>query len=179
MADTRVSVIGCGAVGSIIAAHLARLAHADVWLYGTDAAHIAAVQAAGLRVSGAADFTAQLSVTANAAEIPRCDFSIVAVEAAGLRETIAAVAHAFDERTGVCVLGGADSAAMAAEYAKWVMRGETGITGRLAEPGRVILDDVGKTQLAPFTPSGVPMITVAAVADMLTRAGLPAGFANG
>ncbi|MBA2357536.1 MAG: 2-dehydropantoate 2-reductase, partial [Actinobacteria bacterium] len=48
----RVCIVGCGAVGSLFAAHLAQLADVEVWAFDLDSAHVAAINRGGLRISG-------------------------------------------------------------------------------------------------------------------------------
>ena len=57
-APVRVAVVGCGAIGSLYAAHLARVPGVEVWAVDPWAEHVAAIEAEGLRVTGQADFTA-------------------------------------------------------------------------------------------------------------------------
>jgi 2-dehydropantoate 2-reductase len=173
MPGTRISIIGCGAVGSIFAAHLARLSDVEVWAFDVNAEHVRAMQTSGLRITGAADFTAHLRATANAGEIPRCDFGIVATKSVHTRAAVAAVAHAFDERSAVCsVQNGVGNEEIIAEHVKHVVRGTTFPAGHLAAPGHVVYDIAGKTWIGPFEPSGTPMIMVLALADLLNHAGM-------
>ncbi len=60
---TKVVVAGAGSIGSLLAAHLARVA--DVTVLTRREEHAAALRENGLRVSGRADFTAQLDATAD------------------------------------------------------------------------------------------------------------------
>jgi 2-dehydropantoate 2-reductase len=139
MADTRISIIGCGAVGSIFAAHLARLPDVEVWAFDVNAEHIRAIKDSGLRISGAADFTARLEATANPNEIPRCDFGIVATKSVHTRSAIAAAAHAFDDRSAVCsVQNGVGNEEIIAEHVRYVVRGTTFPAGHVAAPGHVV-----------------------------------------
>ncbi|HMD31984.1 MAG TPA: 2-dehydropantoate 2-reductase [Candidatus Acidoferrales bacterium] len=175
MADTRISIIGCGAVGSIFAAHLARLPDVEVWAFDVNAEHIRAIQTSGLRLSGAADFTVQLQATADPNQIPRCDFGIVATKSVHTRAAMAVAAHAFDDRSAVCsVQNGVGNEEIIAEYVRYVIRGTTFPAGHVAAPGHVVYDIAGKTWIGPFEPSGTPMIKVSALADMLNHAGLSA-----
>ncbi len=48
----RVCVVGCGAVGSLFAANLAQLEDVEVWAYDLDRAHVDAINADGLRLTG-------------------------------------------------------------------------------------------------------------------------------
>src|SRR5438128_9807330 len=59
----KICIIGCGAVGSLFAAHLARAGEADVWAYDVWKEHIDAINKNGLTLSGAADFNAHLKAT--------------------------------------------------------------------------------------------------------------------
>src|ERR1051326_5778740 len=77
----RICVVGCGAVGSLFAAHLARAGKHEVWAYDVSRAHVDAINRTGLHLSGAANFTAKLRATNDATELPLCDFGIVATKA--------------------------------------------------------------------------------------------------
>src|SRR6476661_4230150 len=98
----KICIIGCGAVGSLFAAHLAKAGEAEVWAYDLWKEHTQAISKNGLRLSGAADFTARLNATSHAPEIPRCDYGIVATKAIHTRDAIRQIAHAFDENSAVC-----------------------------------------------------------------------------
>jgi 2-dehydropantoate 2-reductase len=65
---SRVVVAGAGSIGSLLAAHLARVTEVTVLTRREE--HAAALEADGLRVSGRADFTARPRATAHPAELP-------------------------------------------------------------------------------------------------------------
>ena len=98
----KICIIGCGAVGSLFAAHLARAGEAEVWAYDVWKEHTDAIRNQGLRLSGAAEFTSRLNATSNPRELPRCDYGIVATKAIHTRHAITQTAHIFDERSAVC-----------------------------------------------------------------------------
>ena len=77
----RVCVVGCGAVGSLFAANLATLDDVEVWAFDLFQAHVDAINADGLRLSGAGEVHARLQATSDAAALPPCDFGIVATKA--------------------------------------------------------------------------------------------------
>lgn len=173
MSGPRISIIGCGAVGSIFAAHLARLPDVEVWAYDVNGDHVHAINESGLRLSGAANFTARLRATACADEIPRCEFGIVATKSIHTRAAIAAAAHAFGDRSAVCsVQNGVGNEEIIAEYVRNVIRGTTFPAGHLIAPGHVAYDIAGKTWIGPFEPAGTPMILVSALADLLNHSDL-------
>ncbi len=98
----RICIIGCGAVGSLFAAHLARAGEVEVWAYDVWKEHTDAIRASGLRLSGAAEFTARMNATTAPSEIPRCDYGIVATKAIHTRNAISHTAKIFDENSAVC-----------------------------------------------------------------------------
>src|SRR5205807_4053715 len=91
----KVCIVGCGAVGSLFAANLAQLDDVEVWAYDLSREHVDAINANGLRLSGADEVLGRVCATADAAELPACDFGIVATKAMHTEPAIEATAHAF------------------------------------------------------------------------------------
>ncbi len=169
----RVCVIGCGAVGSLFAAHLGKKGEAEVWAYDVWTEHIEAINKNGLRLSGAADFTAKLYATNDARELPRCDYGIVATKAIHTRVAIAQAARAFDESSAVCsVQNGVGSEEIIAEHVKYVIRGTTFPAGHPVAPGHIGFDIAGDTWIGPFEPTNTPMSKVEELAGLITRSGM-------
>jgi 2-dehydropantoate 2-reductase len=169
----RVVVIGCGAVGSLFAAHLAQLDDAEVWAFDLAADHVAAINEHGLRLSGAGELVGRVCATTDAAELPPCDFGIVAVKSMHTSSAIKAVAHAFEHGAVASVQNGAGNEELIAEAVREVIRGTTFPAGHLVEPGHVGWDTKGDTTIGPFEPSPAPIQKVEQLADALTRSGMP------
>jgi 2-dehydropantoate 2-reductase len=74
----RVCVVGCGAVGSLFAANLATLDDVEVWAFDLNRSHVDAIKKNGLQLVGAGAVTGHPHATSDAAELPACDFGIVA-----------------------------------------------------------------------------------------------------
>ena len=169
----RICIIGCGAVGSLFAAHLAKGGEVEVWAYDVWREHIAAIRNSGLRLSGAADFSVRLSATSDPKELPRCDYGIVATKAIHTKMAIAQVAHIFDEHSPVCsVQNGVGNEEIIAEHVKFVIRGTTFPAGHPIAPGHVGFDIKGDTWIGPFEPTHTPMQKVEELAGLLTRSGM-------
>jgi 2-dehydropantoate 2-reductase len=166
-------VVGCGAVGSLFAANLAQLADVEVWAYDLDRAHVDAINRDGLRLSGAGDLTGRLRATADAADLPACDFGIVATKCMHTAAAIGATAHAFAAGSVASVQNGVGNEEAIAEHVERVIRGTTFPAGRILEPGHVQWDVKGDTTLGPFEPSPAPLAEVERLADACTRAGMP------
>jgi 2-dehydropantoate 2-reductase len=169
----KVCVVGCGAVGSIFAAHLAKRGEAEVYAYDVSKDHVEAIRKKGLRLSGAADFTAPVHATTNAKEIPVCDFGIMATKSTHTRGAIEQTAHIFNESSAVCsVQNGVGNEEIIAERVRYVIRGTTFPAGHIVEPGHVGYDIAGDTWIGPFEPTNTPMDRVTTLAQLLNRAGL-------
>jgi 2-dehydropantoate 2-reductase len=169
----KVCIIGCGAVGSLFAAHLAKAGEAEVWAYDVWKEHTDAIRTHGLRLTGAAEFTAQLNATSNPSELPRCDYGIVATKAIHTRNAISQVAHVFDDKSAVCsVQNGVGNEEIIAEHVKCVIRGTTFPAGHPVAPGHVGYDIKGDTWVGPFEPTHTPMAKVKELADLITRSGM-------
>jgi 2-dehydropantoate 2-reductase len=169
----RICVVGCGAVGSLFAAHLARSGEAEVWAYDVWKEHVEAIRKHGLELSGAANFTVRLEATSDPRELPRCDYGIVATKAIHTRTAIAQVAAIFDENSAVCsVQNGAGNEEIIAEHVKFPIRGTTFPAGHPIAPGHIAYDIQGDTWLGPFEPSHTPMAKVEELAGLLTRSGM-------
>jgi 2-dehydropantoate 2-reductase len=169
----RICVVGCGAVGSLFAANLAQLDDVEVWAYDLARDHVDAINANGLRLSGAGEVVGRLRATANAEELPACDFGIVATKAMHTEPAIAATAHAFAAGSVCTVQNGLGNEEALAGHVARVIRGTTFPAGRVVEPGHVQWDVKGDTTIGPFEPSPAPLGEVERLADACTRAGLP------
>jgi 2-dehydropantoate 2-reductase len=169
----RVCVVGCGAVGSLFAANLAQLDDVEVWAYDLSREHVEAINAEGLRLSGAGEVVGRLRATTDAAELSPCDFGIVATKAMHTDAAIAATAGAFASGAVASVQNGLGNEEALARHVGRVIRGTTFPAGRILEPGHVQWDVKGDTTIGPFEPSPAPLEEVERLADACTRAGLP------
>lgn len=169
----RICIVGCGAVGSIFAAHLARLDDVEVFALDVWQDHVRAIREKGLRISGAADFSVQIKATSNPQDIPRCDFGIVATKSIHTRGAIERARRLFDDQSAVCsVQNGVGNEEIIAEHVKYVIRGTTFPAGHVIEPGHVGFDIRGDTWVGPFEPTNTPLKMVEELAATLTRAGM-------
>jgi 2-dehydropantoate 2-reductase len=169
----RVCVVGCGAVGSLFAAHLAQLDDVEVWAYDLAADHVAAINRDGLRLSGAGEVTGRLRATSDGRDLPPCDFGIVATKAMHTEPAIEATAHAFAGGAVATVQNGLGNEETIAAHVDRVIRGTTFPAGRLLGPGHVQWDVRGDTTLGPFEGRPAPPADVERLADACTRGGMP------
>ena len=169
----RIAVIGTGAVGSLFAANLSLLDDVEVWAFDLNELHVTAINRDGLRLTGAGEVVGHPRATANAAELPPCDFGIVATKAMHTEPAIAATAHAFADGFVATVQNGLGNEETIARHVERVIRGTTFPAGKLLEPGHVQWDVQGETTFGPYD-ERTPLAEVERLADACTRAGMPA-----
>jgi 2-dehydropantoate 2-reductase len=170
----RVCIVGCGAVGSLFAANLASLEDVEVWAYDLAQAHVDAINERGLRLTGAGEVHATgIRATAEAGELPACEFGIVATKAMHTEAAIAATAHAFADGAVASVQNGVGNEEGIASHVARVIRGTTFPAGKILEPGVVQWDVKGDTTFGPFEPSPATREQIERLADACTRGGMP------
>jgi 2-dehydropantoate 2-reductase len=168
----RVCIVGCGAVGSLFAANLAQLDDVEVWAYDASQPHVDAINANGLRLSGAGDVVGRLQATTDAGALPACDYGIVATKAMHTEAAIAATAHAFADGYVATVQNGLGNEETLAAHVERVIRGTTFPAGKILEPGHVQWDVKGDTTLGPYD-DRTELAIVERLADACTRGGMP------
>jgi 2-dehydropantoate 2-reductase len=169
----RVCIIGCGAIGSLYAAHLARVA--EVWVLVRRPQHAEALNREGLRVSGTHNFTAQLQATVNPEELPDFDLGIVATKATQVKESIEGAGRHFDRGALISAQNGLGSEEILAEHTRGqVIRGTTFMSGTRHSDTHVQYELNTATWLGPFEPRETPYAVVQEAADLLVKSGLKA-----
>jgi 2-dehydropantoate 2-reductase len=181
----RICVVGCGAIGSLFAAHLGRLPGAEVWAFDVSADLVRAINQGGLRLTGTAAAAAPVSEESQAshgpqvqarrdsAHIPPCELGIVAVKSQHTAAAMAATAAVFRDGAVCSLQNGIGNEEIIARYVPRVIRGTTIVAGHVPEPGVVHLDAPGDTWLGPFEPQPARMDEVRQLAGLLTEGGLP------
>jgi 2-dehydropantoate 2-reductase len=169
----RVCVVGCGAVGSLFAAHLATLDDVEVWGYDVVADHVEAINASGLRLTGRAEIVAPVQARTDASQIPPCDFGIVATKSMHTASAITAASAIFADGAVCSVQNGVGNEELIAQHVPRVIRGTTFPAGRITAPGVVQMDTAGDTWIGPFEERPASMAEVESLADAMTRGGMP------
>ncbi len=171
---TRVCIVGCGAIGGLFAARLAKLDDVEVWAYDPAAAHVAAINEDGLRLTGRLSLTAAVHARTDPAQIPPCELGIVAVKGTATAAAIAATAPALADAAVCSVQNGIGNEELIAEHAPRVIRGVTLESGGVEAPGVIHADAAGPTWLGPFEPRPAPTVEIERLGGLLARAGMEA-----
>jgi len=169
----RVCIVGCGAIGSLYAAHLARVT--EVWVLTRRKEHAEALNRDGLRVSGTHNFTATVRATDDPAELPDFDLGIIATKATQVKDSIASAGGHFDGGALISAQNGMGSEEILAEHTRGnVIRGTTFMSGTRHSDTHVQYELNTATWLGPFEPRGTPFSVVQEAADLLVQSGLNA-----
>jgi len=169
----RVCIIGCGAIGSLYAAHLARVA--EVWALVRREDHARALNHDGLRVTGTHEFSVKLRATTSPGEIPECDFGIVATKATQVKDSFRLVAARFDKGVVLSAQNGLGSEEIIASLTRGhVIRGTTFMSGTRHSDTHVQYELDTPTWMGPFEATGTPFDLVQQVANLITAGGLKA-----
>ncbi|MFQ5776421.1 MAG: ketopantoate reductase family protein [Terriglobia bacterium] len=168
-----VCIIGCGAIGSLYAAHLARVA--DVYAFVRREEHARALNQEGLRVSGKPSFTASLKAATDARKLPAFDLGLVCTKATQTAAAFTPVAHLFDRGAVLSAQNGLGNEEILAERTRgYVIRGTTFMSGTRHSDTHVQLELDAPAWLGPFEPSGTPFSLVREAADLIVASGLKA-----
>jgi 2-dehydropantoate 2-reductase len=169
----RVCIVGCGAIGSLYAAHLARVA--EVWAFVRREDHARALNHEGLKISGKHEFHASLKATTNPDELPACDLAIIATKATQVAGSMKLMGSHFGQGAVLSAQNGLGSEEIIAEHTRGqVIRGTTFMSGTKHSDTHVQLELDTATWIGPFEPRKTPFPVVEGAADLIRSAGLKA-----
>jgi 2-dehydropantoate 2-reductase len=169
----RVCIIGCGSIGSLYAAHLAKVS--EVWAFVRRPEHARSLADRGLRVTGTHNFHASLHASHDPAKLPRFDLGIVSCKATQTGEAVAPIAHLFKSGAILSSQNGLGSEEIIAELAKtFVIRGTTFMSGTRHSDTHVQYELDTATWMGPFEPTKTPFALVQEVAGLINSSGLKA-----
>ena len=114
---TRVVVAGAGSIGSLLAAHLARVAEVTVLTRREEQA--TALREQGLRVSGRSDFTARLDATTDPAALPDAELAILACKGTDLEPLAARLKGTLPGATVMTIQNGLGAEEIVAAHGEW------------------------------------------------------------
>ncbi len=166
----RIVIMGAGALGSVFGGYLAR-AGFDVTLIGREA-HVRAIQANGLRITGEHEFVVPVRATTDAQTITEADVLFFCVRAPDLPQALADVAHLQPEMVASFQNGLRKDEPLIAHFGPGPVIGATTIlAARSIEPGHVRCTVMGHTWFGELDNRQTPRLQ--AVVQAWRKAGLP------
>ena len=169
----KVCIVGCGAIGSLYAGHLARVA--EVWAFVRREDHAQALNRDGLHVSGKHEFHVSLKATTRPNEMPDCDLGIVATKARHVEESISAIGNRFDQGAVISAQNGLGSEEIIAAHTRGqIIRGTTFMSGTKHSDTHVQYELDTATWIGPFEPRQTAYAIVEEAAALIKAGGLKA-----
>jgi 2-dehydropantoate 2-reductase len=166
-----VCVAGAGAIGSLFAGHLARVA--DVSVLTRREEHARALNAQGLRVSGRSDFTVRLTAATDPDDLPEPELVILACKATDLEPLTQRLSGHFAGATVMTVQNGLGAEEIAGARGDWpLLSAVTFMSGTRHADTHVeyVLDTA--TWIGPYR--GTTVDDARAVAELISSSGLKA-----
>jgi 2-dehydropantoate 2-reductase len=167
----RVLVAGAGTIGSLLAAHLARVADVSVLTRRDD--HARALNEHGLTVTGRAEFTASVTAAADPSQLPEPDLVILACKGSDLESLSQRLEGHYPEATLMTVQNGLGAEAVAGTHGAWpLLSAVTFMSGTRESDTRVeyVLDT--ETWIGPYRDT--TRADAHAIADLIASSGLKA-----
>jgi len=169
----RVCIIGCGSIGSLYAAHLAKVT--EVWAFVRRPEHAEALNRDGLKVSGTHQFHTKLRASHDPACLPEFDLGIVSSKATQTAEAVRPVAHLFKKGAILSAQNGLGGEEIIADLTKtFVIRGTTFMSGTRHSDTHVQYELDTATWMGPFEPTNTPFAVVQEAAELINSSGLKA-----
>jgi 2-dehydropantoate 2-reductase len=168
---TRVCVAGAGTIGSLFAAHLARVA--DVSVLTRREEHARALNEQGLSVTGRAEFTASVTAATDPAQLPEAELVILACKGSDLEPLARRLEGSFPGATLMTVQNGLGAEDVAGAHGGWpLLSAVTFMSGTRHGDTQVeyVLDT--ETWIGPYRDTSPD--DARAVAELLVSSGLKA-----
>jgi 2-dehydropantoate 2-reductase len=168
-----VCVIGAGAIGSLLAAHLSTVC--ETWVLTRRAEHAAALNEHGLRVSGKSELIGRVHATAEAAQLPDFDLGIFAVKATDLEAGARRLEGLAPNAIMMTIQNGLGAESIVAAHGDWALiSAVTFMSGNRRSDVHVEYELDTATWLGPWAPTATDPRAVEEVAALLNASGLHA-----
>ena len=167
-----IAIVGPGGLGGTFAALLGLTGRCSVTVVGRPGAHIDAIRASGLKISGQKEGIARIAAVDDPTEVKACDTLIYVVKAQDTASVLAATAHIEVRDFAVSLQNGTvkDELLVGAFGRDRVIGGVAVVAGERPEPGRINWTYDGVTQFGEF--DGSPSARVDHFVELCNAAGL-------
>jgi 2-dehydropantoate 2-reductase len=172
MAIDRVCVIGGGAIGSLTAAHLSRVA--EVWVLTRRPEHAQALRS-GLRISGKSEFIAEVHGTDDPAELPPFDLGVFATKTIHLERSAAVLEGHSPEAVMMTMQNGLGAEEVVRAHGGWpLISAVTFMSGIRHSDSHIEYELDTQTWMGPYAGTSTPFDVALEVGSMFVDSGLHA-----
>jgi 2-dehydropantoate 2-reductase len=169
----RVCVIGAGAIGSLLAGHLAGVC--EVWVLTRRAEQADRLNQEGLRVSGKSELLARLRATSEPELVPEFELGIVATKATDLEAVATRLEGLAPQAAMMTIQNGLGAEEVIERHGRWpLISSVTFMSGTRRSDVHVEYELDTATWLGPWAGTGTSAELVAAVAELINASGLRA-----
>ena len=173
----RVCVIGAGAIGGLLAAHLSRVC--EVWVLTRRPHHAQRLTEEGLTITGKSEIVGRVHATAEAAELPGFDLGIIAVKATDLDNVGLRLTGLAPEATMMTIQNGLGAEEVIARHGDWpLISSVTFMSGTRRSDVHVEYELDTATWLGPWAATRTEQALVGEVAELINVSGLHAESMN-
>ena len=166
-------MVGAGAIGSLIAGHLAQLSEVGVIVRRQE--HADALNANGLRISGKSQLHAQVLAAVEPAQLPTPDLVIIATKATQVAAASRLLASQAKDATVMTVQNGLGAEDIVTSEGDWpVISGVTFMSGTRHGDAHVEYELDTPTWIGPYAAAPAERSMVDAVAELFVESGLRA-----
>lgn len=170
----KITVVGPGALGSLVAAFLRNKTKEDIWLLDNLTERAKKISRDGIKVEGiSGSFTAKVNATADVKDIGACDLVIICVKSYSTEDACREIKDIVSEKTSVLTLqNGIGNVQILNDYfgEERVIAGVTNHGSTLIGPGHVRHAGKGETTIGKA--DGKVLGSIREIASILTKAGL-------
>jgi len=169
----RVCVFGAGAIGSLLAGHLASVCEVSVLTRRPE--HAARLNQDGLRISGKSERVANVHATSDTLELPSFDLGIFAMKATDLEEAAQRVEGLMPAATMMTIQNGIGAEQVVARHGDWpLISAVTFMSGNRRSDVHVEYELDTPTWVGPWARTRTPLEVVEGVAELINASGLRA-----
>ena len=166
-------VVGAGAIGSLIAGHLAQRVEVSVLVRRDE--HAQALASSGLTVTGKSELRAPVRAAVDAGELAAPELIVIATKATQVEDACARISGHAPAATVMTVQNGLGAEELVKRAGDWpIVSGVTFMSGRRHSDVEVEYELDTPTWIGPFAGAPADRALVAAVAELFVEAGLRA-----
>lgn len=167
----QICVIGAGAIGSLFASHLARVA--EVWILARRDEHAELLNRQGLKVSGKSNYVGRIHAVTDVSDLPDFDIGIVATKATQIEEVVKQLSGRFTNAVLMTIQNGLGADEILHSHGDWKIISGTTMMGGIRHSDTDVEYQLDRpTWIGPYQKTNTSYELVVEVGDLIKSSGL-------